>query len=178
MWLEFVRAALERVLWTRRSAALAVVLALAAAAAATIAVTTPGGHARPSPAAPASGSRPAPPSRPAVPPPSPPAPSAVPVPPAAVTAAQQFAAAWASPGAGWLDRVRRYATPRLAAQLAASGDALLPATRVTGPARVTGQGPGTVNLAVPTNAGPALVTVRYAGGAWRADSVLLQDEGN
>lgn len=178
MWPEYARAALERVLWTRRSAALAVVLVLAAVAAVTIAVTAPGGHAGPAPSAPASGSRPAPPSRSARPAPSPPASSAVPVPPAAVTAAAEFAAAWASPGPGWLDQVRRYATPRLAAQLAASGDALLAATRVTGPARVTGQAPGTVNLSVPTNAGPALVTVRYAGGAWRADSVMLAAEGN
>lgn len=168
----FLRAALERALWTRRRAALAgaaVLLALAAAVAAAAAAPHGGPRAGAPPTAAAARPRPAA-ARPAA--------AAPAAPRAAVAAAEGFAAAWADPAPGWLARVRPLATPRLAAQLAAAGNALLPVTRVTGAALVTGQAAATVDLSVPTDAGPALVTVRYAAGAWRADSVMLAREGS
>ena len=109
-----------------------------------------------------------------------PAPPPSPAPAAAVAAGEDFAAAWASPGPGWLPRAARYATPQLAAQLALDqpAQAQMPATRVTGPARVTAQAPGAVTLSVPTDAGPARVTVRRDGGRWLADAVTLALEGS
>jgi hypothetical protein len=95
-----------------------------------------------------------------------------------VAAGEDFTAAWTDHGAGWLARADRYATPQLAAQLAGIRPAMLPATRVTGAAQVTGQAPGTVHLSVPTDAGPVLVTVRLAGSSWLADSVMLARTGD
>jgi hypothetical protein len=171
------RTLLTWLLWSPRHAALAAAATLAAAAAVAWAVPRAGPAARtpasaPPPAAATAAAR-AP-----APPPSRPAPAAAPA--AAVTAGEDFAAAWASPGPGWLARTARYATPQLAARLALAEPALadMPVTRVTGPARVTARAPGTVTLSVPTDAGPALVTVLRAGGRWLAGAVTLAREGS
>ena len=182
----YFRAVFARLLWTRRRAALsavAVLVALAFLVQAGSLVARPRGSggspappASPQPAASASAA-----SQSAGPTAQPPGPAqAAPAPAlaAAVAAGEEFTAAWADHAPGWPARASRYATPRLAAQLARTSQAMLPATRVTGPARVTGLAPGTVDLSVPTDAGPALVTLRLTRGRWAADSVMLAWEGN
>jgi uncharacterized lipoprotein YmbA len=86
--------------------------------------------------------------------------------------------AWVSRGTGWASRLRPYTTAQLEAQLSHTDPAWNPATAVTGPATVTSEIPGTVSLAVPTDAGPALVTVRLAGGRWLATGVMLARTGD
>ena len=179
--LDYLRPALEWLLWSRKRVFLlsATVLAVLIVAGQAIAMTARhnGGAGPPTPpprppAASAPAARPAPQGQPASARPARPAPAA------AVSAGEDFTAAWAGHAAGWPAAADRYATPRLAAQLARTSPVMLPATRVTGPARVTGQAPGTVHLSVPTDAGPALVTVRFAGGRWLADSVMLARTGD
>src|SRR5262249_12939811 len=101
-------------------------------------------------------------------------------PAAAVTAAEKFTAAWTAgrDTTRWLSRISQYATPRLISRLAVTKPQLLPATHVTGSARVTGQARAAVSLSVPTDAGPVLITVRLLHGRWRADSVMLAWQGN
>jgi hypothetical protein len=43
---------------------------------------------------------------------------------------------------------------------------------------VTGRAAGTVSLAAPTNAGPALLTVRLSGGRWVAAQLMLERPGD
>lgn len=169
---------LQWALWSR-ARALALAAGILILAGTVIALAAPGGQAAAPRAAPTA-SRPLPAASPASPPPAPPSPAgtAPPAPAAAVKAGEEFAAAWADHAPGWLARASRYATPALAAQLAVIRPGMLPATRVTGPAAVTATAPGTVDLTVPTDAGPAAVTVRHAGRAWRADSVMLTGTGN
>lgn len=76
--------------------------------------------------------------------------------------------------------MRRDTTPGLDAQLDGIQYGMLPATRVTGPPRVTGTAPRIVDLTVPTDAGPADITMRQVrpGAPFRADSVSLTMEGD
>jgi hypothetical protein len=100
-------------------------------------------------------------------------------PAAAVEAAANFAAAWVTRGPGWGQRIRQYATSTLTGQLSHTDLAANPATKVTGPPHVTGHAHATVHLSVPTDAGPALVTViRDHRGRWRAESVMLARTGS
>lgn len=190
---ELLRPVLRFLFWNRwRPAAAAAVLIVLIAIIARAASggahghSPAGGHPRPVAAATARASSPPPtPAAPSATPPAAALPSATPqptvtgLPPAAaLTAARQFMAAWVSRGPGWAARLRPYATALLAAQLSGISPAGNPATAVTGSARVTSQAPGTVSLTVPTTAGPALLTVRQAGGRWLAAAVMLARTGN
>jgi hypothetical protein len=99
-------------------------------------------------------------------------------PPAAVLAGENFTAIWVTRGPGWLARLRPVVTAQLAAQFNGQSPAWNPATRVTGPATVTSRSAQAVNLSVPTDAGPALVTVSLGHGQWLASSVMLARTGN
>ena len=101
-----------------------------------------------------------------------------PAPVTALAVAAQFMSAWVNHGPGWMSRLRPYASGQLAAQLSNVSPAWIPATAVTGAAAVTSQAPGTVSLAVPTNAGPVLLTLRLIRGQWLADSVMLAQAGD
>jgi len=97
---------------------------------------------------------------------------------AATRAGRDFAAAWVSQRPGWAARLRRYATPGLAAQVTARGHGYLPATAVTGPAAVVRETAGSVTVSVPTNAGPAVITVVHSDAAWLAAAVYLARVGD
>ena len=99
-------------------------------------------------------------------------------PAAALQAARAFLQAWVSRTAGRAAAIRATATPQLAAQVTGPGAALAPATAIDGPLTVTGQAAGTVSLSVPTNAGPALLTVRLDGSRWLAAQVSLARTGD
>jgi hypothetical protein len=99
-------------------------------------------------------------------------------PAAALQVAEVFLQAWVSRSADRAAQIRAVATPQLTAQVTGPGAALSPATVVGGPLTVTGQGPSTVSVSAPTNAGPALLTVRYTGGRWRAAEVMLAKTGD
>ena len=140
---------------------------------------------RPAPAAAASAS-PAPPSAPA---PSSAAASAAPAaatssppvsapPAAALQVAEVFLQAWVSRSTDRAAQIRAVATPQLTAQVTGPGAARSPATVVNGPLTVTGLGPSTVSVSAATNAGPALLTVRYTGGRWLAAEVMLAKTGD
>jgi len=190
---ELLRPVLRFLFWNRwrpvvAAAALIIVIAVIARAASGGAHGhSPGGsHPRPAATAtaPASSPAPSPPAATASPaaaalPSAPPQPAVTgPPPPAALAAARQFMAAWVSSGPGWASRLRPYATAQLDAQLSDTNPKWSPATAVTGPAAVTSQAPGTVSLTVPTDAGPALVTVRLTGGRWLAAAVMLARTGD
>lgn len=100
------------------------------------------------------------------------------VPAEALDAARAFLRAWVSHAGDRAARIRATATPQLAAQVTGPAASLAPATALTGPVTVTGQAAGTVNVSVPTNAGPALLTVRITGGRWLAAQVMLARTGN
>ena len=97
---------------------------------------------------------------------------------AAVRVGREFATAWVSHRPGWAAQLRRYATTGLAAQLTAGDHAYLPATAVTGPATAVTVTAGSVTVMVPTNAGPAAVTVVRSGGRWLAAAVHLTRAGD
>ena len=97
---------------------------------------------------------------------------------AAVRVGLDFAMAWVSHRPGWAAQLRRYATAGLAAQLSAGDHTYLPATAVTGSATVAGETAGSVTVMVPTNAGPAAVTVVRTGGRWLAAAVHLTRAGD
>jgi hypothetical protein len=117
------------------------------------------------------------PDQPAAAAPSPPA-SAGPAPAAALQAARAFLQAWVSRAAGRAAAIGATATPQLAAQVTGPAAALAPATAIDGPLTVAGQAAGTVSLSVPTNAGPALLTVRLDGSRWLAAQVSLARTGD
>ena len=106
---------------------------------------------------------------------SPPVPSP---PAAALQAAEVFLQAWVSRSADRAAQIRAVATPQLTAQVTGPGAPLSPATVVNGPLTVTGLGPSTVSVSAATNAGPALLTVRYTGGRWLAAEVMLAKTGD
>lgn len=97
---------------------------------------------------------------------------------AATRAGRDFAAAWVSQRPGWAARLRRYATPGLAAQATSGDHDYLPATAVTGPPAVVGETAGSVTVSVPTNAGPAVITVVHSGAGWLAAAVHLARVGD
>jgi hypothetical protein len=110
--------------------------------------------------------------RPSAPPPAKSAPQA------AIAAGENFAAAWVSRGADRAALIQAMATPQLAAQLATEDNTLNPATKVTGVPVVTSAEAGLVDLSVPTDAGPAAVSVVQSGGQWLASSVMLEETGS
>ena len=99
-------------------------------------------------------------------------------PAAALQVAEVFLQAWVSRSADRAAQIRAVATPQLTAQVTGPGAALSPATMIGGPLTVTGQGPSTLSVSAATNAGPALLTVRYTGGRWRAAEVMLAKTGD
>ena len=99
-------------------------------------------------------------------------------PAAALQVAEVFLQAWVSRSADRAAQIRAVATPQLTAQVTGPGAALSPATMIDGPLTVTGLGPSTVSVSAATNAGPALLTVRYTGGRWLAAEVMLAKTGD
>lgn len=93
----------------------------------------------------------------------------------AARAARAFTAAWTHPpGVGdreWHQRVAARATGRLADLLARTDPTRVPATRVTGSARVTAAGEGAAEVVVPTDAGWMRVTVTRTSDGWRASAI-------
>jgi hypothetical protein len=104
--------------------------------------------------------------------------SAVAAPATALQAARAFLQAWVSRAADRDAAIRATATPQLAAQATGPAAAMAPATALDGPLTVTGQAAGTVSVSVPTNAGPALLTVRLDGSRWLAAQVMLAGMGD
>jgi hypothetical protein len=94
-----------------------------------------------------------------------------------VAAAKELTAAWTSHPRGWQATIRACGTAHLAAQLVKANQMANPATRVTGPATVTGRTSRTAYVSVPTDAGTALLTVTRDGGRWRVTSVSLAMTG-
>jgi 2-oxoglutarate decarboxylase len=181
MLADLLRPRWQWLLWNRRrfcaAVAIAVVfLALAArlaggsqAAAPSPAARREPAAARTIPAASATGTQAPATTSPAAAPPAAPA--------AAAAAAAHFAAAWVSHGQARAARLRATASVALAAQLIGQNPARDLATRVTGSAAGTQLSPVSASLTVPTNAGPALITVRLIRGRWVATSVLLAATG-
>jgi len=99
-------------------------------------------------------------------------------PAAALQVAEVFLQAWVSRSADRAAQIRAVATPQLTAQVTGPGAALSPATMIDGPLTVTGLGPSAVSVSAATNAGPALLTVRYTGGRWLAAEVMLAKTGD
>lgn len=97
---------------------------------------------------------------------------------AALRAGREFATAWVSHQPGWAAQLRRYATPGLAAQVTAGDHGYLPATAVTGPPTVVRETAGSVTVLVPTNAGPAVMTVVRSDAGWLATAVHLARVGD
>jgi hypothetical protein len=97
---------------------------------------------------------------------------------AAVRTGREFATAWVSPQRGWARQVRQYANRGLTAQVTAGDHAYLPATAITGPPTVIGETAASVVISVPTNAGPAVVTVVRSGTGWLAAAVHLTRVGD
>ncbi|WP_202239987.1 hypothetical protein [Actinacidiphila reveromycinica] len=88
--------------------------------------------------------------------------------------ATAFVAAWAShqPNPGWLVRVDAYATPGFADALATVDPSRVPATRVTGTAKVTDTGAtASTSAAVSTDQGVVSVSLRWDGTAWKVADV-------
>jgi hypothetical protein len=104
--------------------------------------------------------------------------TAAPAPAQALGVAREFLAAWVSRGPGRTAAIQACATAQLAASVTGPGAGYAPATALTGPMTVTGQAAGTVSLTVPTNAGPALLTIRLAGGRWVAAQLILGRTGD
>jgi hypothetical protein len=96
----------------------------------------------------------------------------------AVAAAERFTAAWVSRRPGWAGNVRRYATSALAGAVTQGDHAFVPATAVTGAAAAIAVSAGSVTVSVPTDAGPALVTMVPAGPGWLASAVRMARTGN
>jgi hypothetical protein len=92
-------------------------------------------------------------------------------------AGEDFAAAWMTRGAHWLQEIRPDITAGLAARLAAGPQARPPATSITGAPRITRPGTTTAVITVPTNAGPLQVTVVRSGGRWLASAIGLARPG-
>jgi len=97
---------------------------------------------------------------------------------AALQVADVFLQAWVSRSADRAAQIRAVATPQLAAEVTGPGAALAPATMIDGPLTVTGQGLSAVSVSAPTDAGPALLTVRYTAGRWLAAQVMLSKTGD
>jgi len=101
-----------------------------------------------------------------------------PAPTQAIQAASAFLDAWVSRGPARDARIQACATAELAATVTGPGAGYAPATAITGPLVVTGHTGGTVSVTAPTNAGPALLTVRLSGGRWLAAQLILARAGD
>jgi hypothetical protein len=88
--------------------------------------------------------------------------------------ASAFVAAWAShqPYATWYTAVTPYATAGFADALATIDPSRVPATKITGPVKVTDTGAsGTTSAAVPTDGGTVSVTLVQSGSTWLVSDV-------
>lgn len=90
--------------------------------------------------------------------------------PAALRAAEQFAAIWCTPDPRWYDRLAELATPALAEALAAAEP---PATarRIVGGAEVYFGEPEWARIGVPAEAGTVVLDVVAVDGAWLVSAV-------
>jgi hypothetical protein len=89
--------------------------------------------------------------------------------------AELFAAAWIDhrgvDAAGWLTRLRPYATPALADKLSGADPAGVPAERITGSARLAARGESYVEVAVPVDSGLLHLHLVGTDGRWSVDTV-------
>jgi pyruvate/2-oxoglutarate dehydrogenase complex dihydrolipoamide acyltransferase (E2) component len=90
--------------------------------------------------------------------------------PAALRAAERFAADWAEPGADWHDRVSTLATPELAAALAGA-DPPRPAPELTGAGQVFYDAPQWARIGVPATGGTVVLDVVAVGDRWLVSAV-------
>jgi pyruvate/2-oxoglutarate dehydrogenase complex dihydrolipoamide acyltransferase (E2) component len=90
--------------------------------------------------------------------------------PAALRAAERFAADWAEPGADWHDLVSTLATPELAAALAGA-DPPRPAPELTGAGQVFYDAPQWARIGVPATGGTVVLDVVAVGDRWLVSAV-------
>lgn len=83
--------------------------------------------------------------------------------PAALRAAERFAARWSTPDPDWHDRVAELATPTLAAELAGA-DPPRPAPALTGPGQLYLDAPEWARIGVPAEGGTLVLDVIATGG--------------
>lgn len=91
-----------------------------------------------------------------------------------------FAQAWSSSGRSqqeWNRGIRPFVTPALAAGLAQTDPARVPATKVTGEAQLLTASATVARVKVPTDGGSIVVTLtRTASGAWHVSDVAPADQ--
>lgn len=95
----------------------------------------------------------------------------------AQTAAVRFVTAWATPDASaqtWLTMLRPLCTARFQVALETSDPGRVPASRVTGPARVRASSSGAL-VTVPTDTGAVVVTVVREGEVWKVADIAPGD---
>jgi hypothetical protein len=89
--------------------------------------------------------------------------------------ATAFAQAWSSSGRSqqeWVRGIQPFVTPALAAGLAQTDPARVPATKVTGEAALVTASPTNASVRVPTDGGSIVVTLtRAASGGWQVSDV-------
>jgi hypothetical protein len=90
--------------------------------------------------------------------------------PAAVAAAERFAAIWATPDPDWHARLAELATPELAAALAAA-DPPQPARELIGAGQVYFDAPQWARIGVPAVRGTVVLDVVAADGRWLVSAV-------
>ncbi|MFE9187854.1 hypothetical protein ACFYMB_31500 [Micromonospora haikouensis] len=99
--------------------------------------------------------------------------------PEAVAAATRFVQAWARsglPAGRWLAGVQPLAIPAYAEQLTTVDPANVPASRITGPGRVSSAVTNRTEVDVPTDAGVLRVTVVRSGGRWLVATIGRREE--
>ncbi|MFC8503151.1 hypothetical protein ACFUC1_12380 [Pedococcus sp. NPDC057267] len=95
-----------------------------------------------------------------------------------VQVATAFVSAWATTTAGeqaWLTGMKPWATPKLANSMNGTDPAQVPATKVTGDARLTATKGRTATVSVPTDGGRIAVGLVQVAGAWKADTLAPDD---
>jgi len=94
--------------------------------------------------------------------------------PAATRVATSFVRAWARPGLDqgtWLHGIRPFLAPSLAGALSSTDPAQVPASAVTGEARMLRVTATTTVITVPTDGGPVAVTLHGSAGRWKVTDI-------
>lgn len=95
-----------------------------------------------------------------------------------VQVATAFVTAWASTAAGdqaWLAGMKPFATSKLTASMTGTDPAQVPATTVTGDARLTLMKGRAAAVSVPTDGGRIAVGLVQQAGTWKADTLAPDD---
>lgn len=99
--------------------------------------------------------------------------------PAATRVAAGFVLAWAQPGLdqrAWLGGIRPFVAPSLLKTLSSTDPAQVPASTVTGEAKLLRTTVTSEVVEVPTNGGPVAVTLHAAGGRWKVTDIEPADQ--